>query len=195
MQTLKRAPQKTPPSHLCFQCRLAHATKIKQKKNILALKYTAQDLAERASILRTRVHAARKARREDWLLGPLAPNRFAASEDHGCVEVREMNGVRGLELTRQGRSPYMPREMNWKESLIKEGDRVAVVAEEGPASRERGKVGTVKEVRKSTGECIVEDLNMVGRPTLFSFRALRAGCMLREMGAMPRHNCARKLLP
>jgi len=69
--------------------------------------------------------------------------------------------VKGLQRTRQGRSPHMAPETKWEESLVQVGDRVMVVAREGPASREWGKIGTVSEVQQKKGECVIEDLNLV----------------------------------
>lgn len=51
--------------------------------------------------------------------------------------------------------------MSWQESLIYKGDRVAIVSDTGPESREKGKIGTVTEVRKSKREVVIEDLNLV----------------------------------
>lgn len=112
-------------------------------------------------MLRERVHSARRGRREDWLLGPLAPDRAAADPVYGCVSARELEGVKGLQRTKQGRIPYMAPEVRYRESLVEVGDRVVVVAKDGPASRERGKMGKVKTVRMGQGECVVEDLNLV----------------------------------
>lgn len=55
----------------------------------------------------------------------------------------------------------MAPEVPYRESLVEVGDRVVVVAKDGPASRERGKIGEVKTVRMGQGECVVEDLNLV----------------------------------
>lgn len=55
----------------------------------------------------------------------------------------------------------MAPEMGWRESLVEPGDRVVVVARGGPASRDFGQIGTVKEVRRGQGECVIEDLNLV----------------------------------
>lgn len=166
MHTLRRAPHKSPPiTHLCTHCRHASTkTAPKTAQTRLLLKSTARDLAERSAILRERVHSARRARREDWLLGPLAPDRAAADPDYGCVSTRELKGVAGLKRTRQGRSPYMigrGEEWSWGESLVEVGDTVVVVAERGAGWRERGRVGRVSEVRKGVGECVIEEMNLV----------------------------------
>lgn len=51
--------------------------------------------------------------------------------------------------------------MSWKESLIYKRDRVAIVSDTGPESRENGKIGTVKRVRFKAREVVVKGLNMV----------------------------------
>lgn len=86
---------------------------------------------------------------------------------------REVQGVKGLEGTRQGRSPYMAVEMGWGESLVEVGDRVVVVA-----GRERGRVGVVSEVRKGQGECVVEELNLVSILFFFFLYFDERGCCL-----------------
>ena len=90
MNVLKRPPQRTQFLYLCSQCR--HAS-------------TVRTLQERSFILRKRVREARIARREDWVLGPLAPNRAGNDSSHGCVETVETRGVKNLDRTRKGRSP------------------------------------------------------------------------------------------
>lgn len=127
---------------------------------------------ERASLLRTRLHAERKARREDWVLGPLAPNRAAGDEEWGCVNARETEGIKAWKGKKLRSMGYENRNVYkvglGKDEVVGEGgnvvyvgDRVVVVGGRGSLERERGKVGRVTEVRKNHGEVIVEDLNMV----------------------------------
>ena len=93
------------------------------------------------------IQAARAARREDWLLGPLAPRRDAgdAKETYGTVSTRRVNGVKKEAGT----------EKDW---CIEVGDRVAIV-EKG--HRERGKIGKVQRVEKKAEVCYIEGLNRV----------------------------------
>ncbi|KAL9067344.1 MAG: hypothetical protein Q9161_006952 [Pseudevernia consocians] len=128
-----------------------------------ALRELNEELNVRSAILRTRVRAARVARREDWILGPLAPRRDDPGfGEYGTVEARELKGpgVRGG----KGKGKKGMR-MRWEESLIYEGDRVVVVAVggggQGPEGRDVGRIGTVVEVRRELREVVVEDLNMV----------------------------------
>ena len=163
MHTLKRAPQKSQSFYLCSQCR--HAS-------------TFRSLQERSYILRNRVHQARTARREDWALGPLAPNRIGNDDNYGCVEPTETKGIKNLDLVRKGRSPHMSKEMKWEDNMIEKGDRVVIIATEGPASRDRGKVGRVREVRKDRWEVMIDGLNMVGYEGFLSHRR-RVWCRMR----------------
>lgn len=51
--------------------------------------------------------------------------------------------------------------MSWEQSLIYEGDRVAILSDTGPESRDKGEIGRVTEVRKGTREVVIDGLNMV----------------------------------
>lgn len=51
--------------------------------------------------------------------------------------------------------------MSWEQSLIYEGDRVAIMSGTGPESRDKGEIGRVTEVRKGTREVVIDGLNMV----------------------------------
>lgn len=55
---------------------------------------------------------------------------------------------------------------SWKESLIYEEDRVAILSNTGPESRENGKIGVVKSVNREKREVVIKGLNMVGNPLL-----------------------------
>jgi large subunit ribosomal protein L24 len=98
--------------------------------------------------LRADTQAARVARREDWLLGPLAPRRDAgdAREAYGAVDTVRMQSVEKVKGT-------------WRRWGIVEGDRVVIVQE---GHRERGFIGIVSEVREKSEDCIVRGLNKVG---------------------------------
>ncbi|MCJ1319961.1 hypothetical protein MMC15_005297 [Xylographa vitiligo] len=89
--------------------------------------------------------AARLARREDWLLGPLAPKRDvgSAKETYGTLDARRLRGV----------DKAKDQIKDWG---IVEGDRVVVVQD---GHREKGKIGKVREVRKEAEECFVAGLN------------------------------------
>ena len=100
------------------------------------------------------IKAARLARREDWQLGPIAPRRDAGetTNTYGTVDMNLRQGV--------------PK-AKWRDWGIRVGDRVAIIE---PKHRERGKIGTVTEVRKYKEHVIVEGLNLVRvLLSLFSF--------------------------
>lgn len=90
--------------------------------------------------------AARIARKEDWLLGPISPRRNAGSstDTYGTVSVRRLNGV-----NKPGKS---------RDFCIAEGDRVLIV---GKGLRDQGKIGVVKSVFFKAEACTVQGLNRV----------------------------------
>lgn len=108
--------------------------------------------------IQSRIRAARDARKEDWLLGPLAPRRDVGDLKHtyGTVSIRQ---IRGIEKS----------EGQWKEWCIREGDRVVVV---GKKQRDRGKIGTIKSVNQKAEECMVNGLNVVSEASRFQITSL-----------------------
>ena len=90
---------------------------------------------------------ARLARREDFLLGPLAPRRDVGDKKdiYGTIGSRQLKGVE-------------KPEGQYKDWGIVAGDRVVIVQD---GHRERGRIGTVREVRKAAEECIIQGMNMV----------------------------------
>lgn len=126
------------------------ATKIRtESRKIRQYQYTNFNRA----VLRD-VKAAQVARREDHLLGPLAPRRDVGSkrDTYGTAEARMVRGpgIKGIAVEKGGRPEA------W--TGIKEGDRVVVV---GKGVRDWGKVGVVREVRANQGQCAVEGVNLV----------------------------------
>ena len=108
---------------------------IQRQQNATVLKQVSQDIRN-----------ARKARREDWDLGPLAPKRDVGEgrETYGTMDQRR---IRGLPKPREERTRF------WN---IVPGDRVVLL--EG---RDKGKIGEVKRLDGKTEEVVVEGLNMV----------------------------------
>ena len=100
---------------------------------------------------------ARRARREDFLLGPLAPRRDVGDkkDTYGTVGPQRLRGAEKLEG-------------QYKDWGIVAGDRVVIVQD---GHRERGKIGTVREVRKAAEECFVQGLNMVSSAESLIHRA------------------------
>lgn len=91
------------------------------------------------------IQAARIARREDWLMGPLAPRRDlgASKNTYGTIHPRAVQDVNKYEKIR--------------DYCIAKGDRVVMVGE----FQEKGLIGTVKSVAEKAETCMVEGFNMV----------------------------------
>ena len=102
------------------------------------------------SAIRNDLRAARTARREDWLLGPLAPRRDVGEkkDSYGAIGTRRLQSVDKADG-------------DWKDWCIVAGDRVVIV-EDG--HRDRGKIAAVREIREKAEECVIIGLNLVWRP-------------------------------
>lgn len=109
--------------------------------------------------------------------------------EYGTVSSRELKGVkgglaRGL-LTQRGRGGITAAGkrgskgkgvgMSWKESLISEGDRVAILSDTGPERRDKWKIGTVMSVREKEREVLVKGLNKVRAFTWCRLFRIRIG--------------------
>lgn len=88
----------------------------------------------------------RKARREDWLRGPLAPRR----------DVSDRYGVYGTVSTERLRFPRIPIEKRPKYQNIIPGDRVCVIK-----GKHEGKIGKVTAVESETQSVTIQGLNVV----------------------------------
>ena len=179
MRPFKRPPTLTPYCSQCFNRPISTTVTATRKRRKVRLyqKQIDQGLQERAATLRTRIHEARTTRREDWILGPLAPRRDIGDGQYGTVTEQELKGVtKGLAtgiltkrahggVTAAGKQGKKGVGMSWAQSLICEGDRVGIVSGTGPESRDKGEIGWVTEVRKGTREVVVDGLNMVCLPT------------------------------
>ena len=97
---------------------------------------------------------ARKTRREDLDLGPLAPRRDVGDlkDRYGTIGTHRMQGK---ELSKEELEKRL-KNVGGMHLNIVEGDRVVLL--EG---RDRGKIGVIKAVDKKRGECTVEGMNMV----------------------------------
>jgi large subunit ribosomal protein L24 len=121
------------------------------------------------------IRSARKNRREDWELGPIAPWRAAAAyatvagnvatggAATGSGPATGENGLQrdeffGTFSARRLNPPKVPEKYRVKDWFIREGDRV-VVAE----GREglKGKIGKIKSLDKEAETVILEGINMV----------------------------------
>lgn len=96
--------------------------------------------AQRFDLLR----AERRERREDWMMGPLAPNRDAGLDQgvYGTLNVMRFNPA----------TPLKPE----KFVNFMKGDRVAIMA--GP---DKGKIGEVQEVTAEKEVCTIVGMNLV----------------------------------
>ena len=104
-----------------------------------------QEERQVSALVRKDILAERKARREDWEQGPLAPKRDVGDPGkvYGALEPRRIRGVDKAKFKKYG---------------IVVGDRVVIVKE---GHRDQGKIGKVTEVRVKAEECSIEGLNMV----------------------------------
>ena len=180
MQALRRAAPRASKSTTRRTPRASKPSKpSKPPQRPTARRTNLSDFKQRHQLLRNRIRAQRTARREDWTLGPLAPRRDAGEgkETYGTVGLRELQGAEGQKGKRKG-------EAKKDGELIWVGDRVVVVGEKGPEGRERGRIGTVTEVKREQGECVVEEMNLVSEIVLacLVFSGFPALC-LRDMRA------------
>lgn len=90
------------------------------------------------------------------------------------MSAQELDGRKEVKAERGG---------GWGGEMVYEGDRVIVVGEGGPESRERGKIGKVAEVKRKEGAVVVEGLNMVSGENFGGVLGLTLGKSrsLREM--------------
>ena len=92
------------------------------------------------------IKAARKALREDWELGPLAPRRDvgALKDTYGTMDPRRLHPS----------APEPSKKLEYHN--IVEGDRVVFIR-----GREKGKIGVVDGVDKEADTLKVDGLNLV----------------------------------
>lgn len=95
---------------------------------------------------RSDIKAERENRREDWMLGPLAPNRLAG-QDGGGYGMLNFQSVRPPVVFTAERERYFNFAVN---------DRVVVVK-----GREKGKIGKIKEVDQERQTVALFDVNIV----------------------------------
>lgn len=105
-----------------------------------------QQKVEAARSKRSAVKAERAHRREDWMLGPLAPNRLAG-KDAGGYGMVDFQATRSPLVLKAEREKYFNFAVN---------DRVVVMS-----GREKGKIGKVREVDEEQQTVALIDVNMV----------------------------------
>jgi large subunit ribosomal protein L24 len=95
---------------------------------------------------RSNIKAERKHRREDWVLGPLAPNRLAG-HDAGSYGMLDRRSLRHPVIPERSREKYFNFAIN---------DRAVIVK-----GREKGKIGRIREIDEKNSTVILADINMV----------------------------------
>ncbi|KAF2235172.1 hypothetical protein EV356DRAFT_445390 [Viridothelium virens] len=92
------------------------------------------------------VKEARRQRKEDWELGPLAPKRDVGdnAERYGTMDTRQMH------------LPQLLKKDRMKHWFIREGDRVAIVK-----GRDQGQIGKVLAIHKDSESVSISGLNMM----------------------------------
>jgi large subunit ribosomal protein L24 len=93
------------------------------------------------------IKAERTNRREDWMLGPLAPNRSAGKDGNGY-------GMLAMQALRRPKVVTAERERYFNFAVK---DRVVVIK-----GRERGKIGEVNDVDEERQTLQLQDINVVG---------------------------------
>jgi large subunit ribosomal protein L24 len=126
-----------------------------RRKNAANLKETQHEIrnstVELSRLKLGIIKAERKHRREDWILGPLAPNRLVGKNagSYGQLEYQAIDLPPVLESER---AQYFNFAVN---------DRVVV-----RTGREKGKIGKITEVNEEKQTVTLEDVNMVSFPAL-----------------------------
>jgi large subunit ribosomal protein L24 len=111
-----------------------------------AVKEFQRDRIMRDKTLRGYVKAERSARREDWLLGPLAPQR----------DVGDQKGLYGTMNPMAVRQPKVPERQRPEYLNFAVGDRVVVVR-----GRPKGKISEIKTINEEAMTVTLEGLNTV----------------------------------
>lgn len=109
--------------------------------------------------VRDNIHSARKARREDWELGPLAPKRDLGFNGYGAIhdQVRIDPSMSGLN---QVKKEVAERRCAWAgkpgQLNLAVGDRVVLL--EGP---DKGKIDKIKGIDSQNGTVTLEQCHRV----------------------------------
>lgn len=121
------------------------------------LKKDRQEQANQDAMLNQDIDRAKQAIKDDWNLGPLAPNIYygEAAAAYGAIsETRYRQATRLREKQKEARCAWLGGYKNLNLSL---GDRVVLL--EGP---DKGKIGKVTDIQLDDGCVLVEGLNKVG---------------------------------
>jgi large subunit ribosomal protein L24 len=115
-----------------------------------------RDRVMREKALRGYVKAERTARREDWFLGPLAPQR----------DVGDQKGIYGTMSPMAIRQPKLPERQREEYINFAVGDRVVVVR-----GRSKGRITDIKTIDAEAITVGLEGVNTVGGTPQASFVA------------------------
>jgi large subunit ribosomal protein L24 len=109
---------------------------------------------------------AKRAHKESWELGPLAPRRDVGKnkETYGALDSQNIQGPR----LRRAEAEEILEVWGGRFLNIREGDRVVIL--EG---RDKGKIGPVISIDKKRAEVTVEGMNMVCCPLATFLYALQ----------------------
>ncbi|CAI6338073.1 unnamed protein product [Periconia digitata] len=146
-----------------------HERAREQRRTLRHAQYMARQLKQNISHAehaeRRRTKEAMAMVREDWKLGPLRPHRSPVDDLYGSLDGAAISPIHfpkevvkreDERRERTGLEPKYPFIVDGKRYFpIVEGDRVVVT--EG---REKGKIGTVKEVAARYHQVIIKDVNM-----------------------------------
>lgn len=113
---------------------------------------------------------ARKRRREDWLLGPLAPRR----------DIGDMREKYATVDSRRTQLPDVHPDHRLKLSPFAEGDRVVLLT-----GRDKGKIGEVRHVDEDSQTVQVKDLNLVCSRSSYSHCTSTNDFVYRQMSSFP----------
>lgn len=126
------------------------ALKQSRRRNEKQLKEKLRNIKQgtivRGRLERSNIKAEQTNRREDWMLGPLAPNRLIG-KDGGNYGLLPTEAIRPPEVLERDRPKFFNFAVN---------DRVVVVK-----GRERGKIGKVKDIDLDMQTVTLAGINMV----------------------------------
>lgn len=121
------------------------AQKVKEMDKAFDKRANRKELQQIKTLANRTIVDARKRRREDWLLGPLAPRRDVGElrEKYGTIDARRTQLPAADPDTKLELAPFA------------EGDRVVLLK-----GRDKGKIGVVREFDDETQTVRIKNLNM-----------------------------------
>jgi large subunit ribosomal protein L24 len=115
-------------------------------------------LKEANAEIRSNIHEARRARKEDWELGPLAPKRDLGFNGYGEISTGRRDWSQGGQF--KINPELAAKRCAWaggvKQFCLAPGDRVVIMD-----GQEKGKIDRIKSVQPEDGLVLLEKLNRV----------------------------------